>query len=105
MTDGDHLIWSHSDLNYEDWRESLEAEYPELTEDERYQLMQEMNNDYLMDERVNLNLSMSQPILVIADMGLWYGRRSGYAEIPSGNIRDCLRPQYDYSTFHCHFQL
>lgn len=33
---------------------------------------------------------VSQPILVIADLGLWNGRRMGYKEIPSGNIRDCL---------------
>ena len=31
MTDGDHLIWSNYDLDYEDWRDDLEAEYPELS--------------------------------------------------------------------------
>ncbi len=28
MTDGDHLIWSNYDLDYEDWRDDLE-EVPE----------------------------------------------------------------------------
>ncbi len=49
--------------------------------------MYEINGDYLDDERMNLDVQLSQPILVIADLGLWHGRRMGYKEIPSGNIR------------------
>ena len=30
MTDGDHLIWSNYHLDFEDWREDLEAEYPDV---------------------------------------------------------------------------
>ncbi len=100
MTDGDHLIWTNYALNYEDWREDLEAEYPDLSDDERYLRMLEINADYLDDERLNLNIQLSQPILVIADLGLWNGRFSGYKEIISGNIRDCLYSEYDYSTFY-----
>ena len=100
MTEGDHLIWSNYDLDYEDWRDDLESEYPELTEDERYYKMLEINQDYLDDERVNLNIQLSQPILVIADLGLWTGRHSGYKEILSGNIRDCLYSEYDYTTWY-----
>ena len=100
MKEGRHIIWSNYDLDYEDWRDDLEAEYPELTEDERIALMYEINGDYLDDERVNLNIQLSQPILVIGDLGLWYGRRSGYKEIESGNIRDCLYADTDYSTWY-----
>ena len=100
MTDTDYLIWTNHDLDYEDWREDLEAEYPELSEDERYYKMLEINGDYLDDERANLNIQLSQPILVIADLGLWTGRHSGYKEIESGNIRDCLYSQYDYTTWY-----
>ena len=42
--------------------------------------MYEINNRYLDDERVNLNIQLDQPILVIADLGLWNGRRPGYQE-------------------------
>ena len=100
MTDGDHLIWTNHDLDYEDWRDDLEAEYPELSEDERYYKMLGINRDYLDDERVNLNIQLSQPILVIADLGLWTGRHSGYKEILSGNIRDCLYSENDYTTWY-----
>ena len=33
---------------------------------------------------MNLDVQLSQPILVVGDLGLWYGRRMGYKEIPSG---------------------
>ena len=95
MKEGDHLIWSNYDLDYEDWREDLEADYPELSEDERIALMYELNSEYLEDERANLDIQLSQPILVIGDLGLWYGRRMGYKEIDSGNIRDCLYTNRD----------
>ena len=100
MKENRHVIWSNYDLDYEDWRDDLEAEYPELTEDQRIALMYEINGDYLDDERVNLNIQLSQPILVIGDLGLWHGRRSGYKEIESGNIRDCLYADTDYSTWY-----
>lgn len=95
-----HLIWSNYDLDYEDWRGDLEADYPELSEDERISLMYEINGHYLDDERINLNVQLSRPILVIGDLGLWDGRRMGYKEIPSGNIRDCLYGDTDYSTWY-----
>lgn len=100
MNEDRHIIWSNYDLDYEDWRDDLEAEYPDLTEDQRIALMYEINGDYLDDERTNLNIQLSQPILVIGDLGLWYGRRSGYKEIESGNIRDCLYADTDYSTWY-----
>ena len=50
--------------------------------------------------RVNLDIQLGGPILVIGDLGLWHGRRSGYKEIRSGNIRDCLYADTDYSTWY-----
>lgn len=85
-----HVIWSNINLNYEDWRADLEEDHPDLSEDERYELMYQINADYLDDERMNLNVQLNEPILVIADLGLWNGRFCGYKEIASGNIRDCL---------------
>lgn len=100
MTDTRHVIWSNYNLVFEDWREDLEAEYPDKSEDELYQLMYEINSDYLADERINLNIQMGAPILVIADIGRWDGRYSGYGEIGSGNIKDCLYTEMDYATWY-----
>ena len=99
MEKTDHLIWSNYDLDYDDWKDDLEAEHPDLSESERIDLMYQINSDYLDDERINLNIPLSRPILVIADLGLWYGRRQGYKEIESGNIRDCLYDDNDYVTW------
>lgn len=102
MTAQDHLIWSNYALEYKDWKDDLEEQYPELSEDERVALMYELNSDYLDDERVNLNIQLPRPILVIGDLGLWNGRRMGYKEIDSGNIRDCLYSDRDieWSTWY-----
>lgn len=99
MNDGRHIIWS-DDLDYDDWKEDLEEQYPELSDDERFEMMYEINNGYLNDERCNLNIQLSRPILVVGDLGLWHGRRMGYKEIESGNIRDCLYSDTDYSTWY-----
>lgn len=82
-----HLIWSNTDLNYEDWRADLESEYPELSEDERMERMYEINADYLDDERMNLNITLGMPILIIADLGLWDGRHSGYRRLRAGTSK------------------
>ena len=100
MSEDRHIIWSNYDLNYEDWRTDLEAEYPDLSEDERIALMYELNNDYLDDERMNLSIQLPQPILMIADIGRWDGRYSGYGEIKSGKISDCLYSNLDYATWY-----
>lgn len=89
------VIWSDIDLDLDDWRESLEELYPNYPEDELYAIMVKTNSVNLEDERANLNIQLSQPILVVADIGRWNGRFSGYAEIKSGKICDCLYSEMD----------
>lgn len=100
MQDNVHIIWSNNNLDYEDWRTDLEDGYPHLSEEQRVSLMYEINNDYLDDERVNLDIQLSKPILVIGDLGLWDGRHVGCKEIDSGNLRDCLSSDTDYTTWY-----
>ena len=100
MDKTDHVIWSNFNLDYDDWKDDLEENYPDLSEQDRMMLMYEINGDYLDDERVNLDIQLSRPILVIADLGRWNGRFDGYKEIESGNIRDCLYSDTDYSTWY-----
>lgn len=97
MKQDKHIIWSDMSLDYEDWRSDLEAEYPDLSEPERVALMYEINAEYLEDERSNLNVQLSTPILVCADLGLWDGRKIGYRMIGSGNLKDCLSNSCDYN--------
>lgn len=96
-----HLIWTNYELNYEDEREWMEEEYPELTEDQRMEKMYELNADNLEEERCNLDIPLAGGILAIADLGLWHGRRAGYKEITSRRISDCLYSDNntDYATW------
>ncbi len=109
MTDNRHIIWSNYYLSVnDDWREAYKEfleinneEIPEvITENDVYEYMVDTNNEYLCDERSNLNITLSSPILVIGDLGRWNGRRMGYKEIESGNIGDCLYSECDYCTWY-----
>lgn len=95
----DHVIWSDYYLDLEDWRESLEELYPDYPEDELYEKMVDSNAVNLDDERYNLDIPMNRTIIVIGDLGLWNGRRMGYKEIESGNIKDCLYSDTVYTTW------
>lgn len=84
-----HIIWSNRSLDVDDWREDYKEflEANELDDDPNdeqalYEWMVETNDDYLSDERVNLNVQLSQPIIVIGDIGRWNGRVMGYKDIP-----------------------
>ena len=100
MSAENHVIWSNYDLDLDDWRDDLQAEYPEKSEDELYALMTEINDGYLDDARANLDLQQPCEIILIADIGRWNGRFPGYQEIKSGNIKDCLHTSMDYATFY-----
>ena len=108
MSEKKHVIWSNENLDIEDgWREAY-VEFLEInklhrdTNDENaiYDFMVETNNEYLGDEKMNLDIQLSQSILVIADIGRWNGRSDGYAVIESGNIKDCLYTECDYATWY-----
>lgn len=94
------VIWSNEYLDWDNYRDAFEEDYSSLTDDEKYQLMCDLNNDYLDDERRNLDIQVGTPIIVIADIGRWDGRHTGYREISSGCIKDCLESQLDGVTWY-----
>lgn len=87
-----HTIWN-SNIDFSDWIDDLRAEYPDYSDDKLYEIACSTNDSYLDDERANLNIKCGSPIILIADIGTWNGRHSGYRIIQSGNIADCLEPQ------------
>ena len=97
-----HVIWSNVHLDLDDWRSFLTESYPELSgnEDRLYEKMHEVNMEYLNDEWQNLNIQLSQPILVIGDLGFWDGRVRGCKVVASGNIRDCLYSKMDMAEWY-----
>lgn len=98
-----HIIWSNIDLDIEDWRGDYKEylEYNSLdgfhdNDDDLYNWMIETNDRYLYDERYNLNQEVDGRILVIADLGLWNGRKQGYKIIDSQNIKNILDSDCEY---------
>lgn len=100
MNDNKHIIWSDINLNLEDWREALEENNPGVSEDRLYELMVDYNAMNIDDERANLDIQLPREIIVIADLGRWDGRKSGYKMINSGNIKDCLYSDCDYNEWY-----
>lgn len=95
-----HEVWSDMDLDLDDWRDDLQAEYPELDENGLYAKMLELNSDYLDDERSNLKQSIGGSLLIIADLGLWNGRHSGYRVIQDATLADALDYRYDSAEWY-----
>ena len=100
MSEEKHIIWSDRNLDYEDWKSNEEFSHPEMSEDERIKCFYEGVNDFLSDERDNLDIQLSREIIIVADLGLWNGRKSGYKMIDSGNIRDCLYSDCDTNEWY-----
>lgn len=95
-----HIVWSDMDLDFDKWKDDLIEQYPDASEDELIAKMYEINNDYLDDERINLNIQLPQSIIVIGDLGFWNGRANGYKMIESGNIRDCFQSECDMNEWY-----
>lgn len=102
-----HIIWSNVNLDLDDWRDDMREQLEvngispdEIDDDRLYAEMLDTNDSYLDDERVNLNIQQAQPIIVIADLGRWNGRLNGYKMIDSGNIKDCLYSDTDYTEWY-----
>lgn len=51
------------------------------------------------DEHYNLDVKTENDILVIADLGLWNGRKQGYKIIP-GNVRNIFNDMEDYTEWY-----
>ena len=102
------IIWSNMNLDVKDWRDDYK-EWLEINgidnndpedEDDIYDWMVETNAEYLMDEQLNLDEETDGRILVIADLGLWDGRKQGYKILPYKNIKYILDYRYDYAEFY-----
>lgn len=84
-----HMIWT-DDIFYMDGDlDDLREAYPHADDYELCEMMLESNAEYLDDERLNLDIDVPEGIIAIADLGLWYGRRTGYKEV-GYNISECL---------------
>lgn len=96
------IIWSNMNINPDDWKEGYkeiaeENGWDEDTDDENnlWNYIYEELDHYIDDERMNLDVTTDGRILVVTDLGLWYGRRQGY-RILDGNVKNILSADVDY---------
>lgn len=101
------IIWGNINLDIEDWRDDYKEYLAYNGFDERhyndedlYKWATELNDEYLDDERMNLDKQIDGRILVIADLGLWNGRKPAYKILNSKNIKHILQYTYDYAEFY-----
>ena len=79
-----HVIYSDESSQYDEfekaWREDTgPANYPDGDVPEyTWEMFGDDLNDWLADERMNLNWQIEGEIVAIASLGLWHGRRLGY---------------------------
>lgn len=83
-------IWN-SEIDLEDWKDFIEEEYPEYTDETfLFERCSNMNEIYLEDEKINLNKILNNPIIAFSSLGLWDGRKYGYIPLKNNlnNIFD-----------------
>jgi hypothetical protein len=96
----EHTIWNNTDLCLDDWRDDLLADYPDYSEDELWRAMVDTNDLYLEDERRNLAVPVGGSLVILADLGLWNGRRFGFKVIPDATAADILYSNCDYCRWY-----
>lgn len=93
-------IWT-TKVDSQDIRAAME-DY-KVPEGEAFEIVQESKTLQLEDEKTNLDIEIDNPILVIANLGLWNGRRQGYKVLNRNNISAifsvCCRDSLD-ETFY-----
>ena len=94
------ILWSNININAEDYKYYDDELDQEVQCDDEF-IDDILNNDLDMLRDV-LDINVGGAILVIADLGLWFGRRSAYKIIASSNIKDIF---YDDNCDLCEWYL
>lgn len=86
-----HIIWTNEDFDaLEQIKADIMEDNPDLTEEQALRCAYETRDEYLEDEKRNLNIEVGTEIIVIGNLGLWYGKRMGYKLLNKTNIADCF---------------
>lgn len=92
MKESKRIIWSDDIGNIEDWED-------EDGNPMTYEQAEELNNEYLEDERMNLDIPTENEIICIGDIGLWNGRRKGY-QLIGHNVRNILQSRMNCLSYN-----
>jgi hypothetical protein len=99
-----HVIWQNTDINIEDWRDGY-MEFCDINDIEPgddsaiIEWAIDINNEYLNDEKMNLDKIVDNDIICIADVGRWNGRVYG-CKILDNNINNIFTVYDDYIEYY-----
>ena len=100
------IIWT-SEIDVDAWREDIKEWYPseyedeELTDEYVYEMATRENNDTLSDViEYEFNKDIGKPIVIIANLGLWNGRRRAWKLLNSTNLKDIFSFCEDRPTWY-----
>lgn len=94
----EHIIWDGTFYEFEtlakECRDDYEDIYPGKPDAWWYEFAQETYYSYLDDERENLDIPTDGQIIIIADLGLWNGRKTGIKLLNTCNVNAVLGGSY-----------
>lgn len=93
-------IWSNYYEDVEACEREIRMEHPELSEDEVRTQAWELLWCALNDERLNLDIPLENRVIIIAELGLWDGKRNAYKEIAPRTIGGCLIEHEDFCRWY-----
>lgn len=99
MKEYKNVIWTSS-LDFDDFNEYYKSLFPDESDEELIKRMYFDNDENLSEVRSDLDFQFNQPILAIADLGLWNGRHKGYHLINSGSLKECFYSECEYVTWY-----
>ena len=99
-----YLIWTNNPyrVDYDDLAKDIAADYKEnfneeMSNDAAYDAAYEYINSTWYDEKANLSgIKTEGEIICIGSLGLWNGRVSGYKEMNTRDVTNCLGSDDDY---------
>lgn len=98
------IIWNNDD--YYEWEACMKEDYPDEASREEdgieisYERYMEDCDQYLYDERANLDVEIDGVIVCFAVLGLWDGKHNG-AKAFGTNVKDILYSNDDYLDWYC----
>ena len=93
------LLWT-SNIDFADWKDTLSEDYLDKSEEDLMELMYEINREDLEILRKEFDILVPNDILVIGDLGLWNGRKTGYRILKSRSLQECFYGNEDEMTWY-----
>lgn len=101
-----HVIFSDDPCQFDEYEKAWKEDAPyRFEEDEEipeytWEMFGEDIDQWLDDEKSNLDYFIDGSIIAIGNLGLWYGRRGGY-KILGQKLSDIFCVHEDYNEYYC----